>query len=376
MLKNVILIFWQDRVTFCKLERENFLTFENNVMADIKTAVDVCEKGLEVGADEEVDADMEEAPLSQLARSTRKTPLRKKRSHEESSEEEGKITKKKKPKQREDKIDIILERMLGMDQMLKDLHDDRSSSKERFDRLEDRMDESVIVQEGLKEQIENIRQGDNAFSAGIREDLDAVENSSLRDTVIIKKMATDKAIPTNRKELSSLILEVGKELLTEIMGSDSRMKFIAPLYFRNEKRTPKEGERPELPPFKITFKQLPDAILFKEKVIAASKIVTHRLYKSYASNQQNVGTRVRLMLLWGIVDVLKREKKESWVNQSSPKPSLQVKQTHTLVKSYSYIEAISAYGERIEKKVIDEATKLASRFYYGQVEKIFIILKD
>ena len=82
------------------------------------------------------------------------------------------------------------------------------------------------------------------------------------------------------------------------------------------------------------------------------------------------------MLLWGIVDVLKREKKESWVNQSSPKPTLQVKQTGTLVKSYSYLEAISAYGERIDKKVIEDATKLAARFYYGQVEKIFVILKD
>ena len=82
------------------------------------------------------------------------------------------------------------------------------------------------------------------------------------------------------------------------------------------------------------------------------------------------------MVLWGIVDVLKKEKRESWVNQSSPKPTLQVKQTGVLIKSYSYIEAISAYGERIEKKVIDEATKLAGRFFYGQVEKIFIILKD
>lgn len=346
------------------------------VMADVKTALEVCEKGVDFGPDEADDADMEEAPLSQLARSTRKTPLRKKRVHEESAEEESEHTKKKKTKTKEDKIDMILERMMGMDQMVKDLHDDRSSTKERFDRLEDRMDESVIVQENLKEQIENIKQGDNAFSAAMREDLDAVENSSLRDTVIIKKMATDKVIPTERKELSALILEVGKELLTEVMGSDAGMKYIAPLYFRNEKRTPKEGERLELPPFKITFKQLPDAILFKEKIIAASKIVTHRLYKSYASNQQNIGTRVRLMLLWGIVDVLKREKKEAWVNQSQPKPTLQVKQTHTLVKSYSYIEAISAYGERIEKKVIDEATKLASRFYYGQVEKIFIILKD
>ena len=167
------------------------------------------------------------------------------------------------------------------------------------------MEETILVQENLKEQIESIKQSDNSFSAIIKEDLDAVENASLRDTVIIKRMATDKVIPTERKALSTLILEVGKEILTEIMGNDTCMKYIAPLYFRNDKKTPKEGDRPELPPFKITFRQLPDAILFKEKVIAALKDPTHKLYKCYASNQQNVGTRIRLLLLWGIVDVLK-----------------------------------------------------------------------
>ena len=349
------------------------------VVADIRTAKDLCANGAQAGGEgtdgtDNVDADMDEAPLSQT-RSTRKTPLRKKRSHEESSDDDGKHTKKKKPKSKEDKIDLLLERMMGMDQMLKDLHDDRSSTRDRFDKIEDKMEETILVQENLKEQIESIKQSDNSFSAIIKEDLDAVENASLRDTVIIKRMATDKVIPTERKALSTLILEVGKEILTEIMGNDTCMKYIAPLYFRNDKKTPKEGDRPELPPFKITFRQLPDAILFKEKVIAASKDPTHKLYKCYALNQQNVGTRIRLLLLWGIVDVLKREKKESWVSQGAPKPTLQVKQG-TLVKSYSYIEAISGFGERIEKKVIDEATKLASRFYYGNVEKIFIILKD
>ena len=348
----------------------------DGLLADIKTAKEICEKGPNPNPDSSKNEDMELAPLSHVAlKSSKKTPLRKKRSHDGSSEDDVRVTRKKRAT-KEDKIDMVLERMVNMDQMLKDLHNDRSSNRERFAQLEDKVEQTSLIQESLKEEIENIKQGDNTFSATIKEDLDAVENSNLRDTVIIKKLATDKTIPTDRKELSALILETGKELLTEVMGSDKGMKFISPLYFRNEKRIPKEGDRPELPPFKIIFKHLPDAIEFKEKVIAASKIPTHRLSKCYVSNQQNVGTRIRLMLLWGIVDVLKKEKKESWVNQSSPKPTLQVKQSGTLIKSYSYIDAISSYGERIEKKVIDEATKLASRFFYGQVEKIFIILKD
>ncbi len=73
---------------------------------------------------------------------------------------------------------------------------------------------------------------------------------------------------------------------------------------------------------------------------------------------------------------MKKEKKDSWVTQSSPKPSLMVKDVGTLVKTYSYIEAVTTFGDKIEAKILDEANGLAKRFFYGQVEKIFILLKD
>jgi hypothetical protein len=102
------------------------------------------------------------------------------------------------------------------------------------------------------------------------------------------------------------------------------------------------------------------------------------LFKAYLSNQQTIGTRIRLGLLWGVAEYLKKkEKQDSWVSQSSPKPMLMAKAPNSnLVKTYSYIEAITTYGEKIDKKVIDDANKLASKFFYGQVEKVFIILKD
>ena len=346
------------------------------LVADLKTAKEDVE-GLRSNVD------MDDAPLSSLPRSSKKTPVRRKRTHDlESSEEEGKTVKKKtRSKNTLDagKLDAVLaklDKLEKIDKMMEDLHGDRSVNRARFDKLDEKLEETILVQENLKEQVEAMKQSDNTFTASIKEDLDAVENQNSRDTVIIKKLATDKTIPTDRKELSTMIMEAGKELLTDVMGSDTCMKFIAPLYFRNEKRVLKEGDRNEYPPFKINFKQLPDAIVFKEKVILASKDKKSKLSGCYVSNQQNVGTRVRLMLLWGIVDALKKDKKESWVNQSSPRPTLQVKQTGTVIKTFSYIEAISSYGERIEKKIIDEATKLAHRFFYGQVEKIFILLKD
>jgi hypothetical protein len=305
-----------------------------------------------------------------VTRSLRKTPARNKRQHEESSEDET-SSKTKKPKGA--KIDSVLDKL---DLLVKELRADRSSNMERFDKLEDKIEEAVVEQINLKEQIEEIKKSDHSFSASIKEDLDAVENNNSRDTVIIKKMATNQELPKEKKEMSNLILTTGKELLQQIMGTCEGMKYIAPLYFNN-RRIPKEGERKELPPFKITFKQLPDAIVFKEKAMAAAKEPGNRLYKAYISCHQTIGTRIRLSLLWGISDHLKKiEKKDSWVSQGSPKLTLMVKTNGNLIKTYSYIDAITSYGDKIDKKIIEESTKLAQKFFYGQVEKIFIILKD
>ncbi len=263
-----------------------------------------------------------------------------------------------------------------LDLFMKELREDRKNNSERFTKMEKSIEETKIAQEEIKADVTKLKEGDNCFSASVREDLDALENLNARDTVVIKRLATDKNVPTDKRELSSLIVEVGRELLTQVMGDDKSMKFVAPLYLKNEKRVEKEGQRKELPPFKIVFKQLSDAIIFKEKAITASKDESSKLYKAYISSQQNVGTRVRLLLMWGVVDHLKKEKKEGWVSQSSPKPTLMVKQTGNVVKTYSFIEAMTSYGDKIPDKIKEEATRLARRFYYGQVEKIFVILKD
>ncbi len=310
-------------------------------------------------------------PVSASQRSLRKTPARNKR-HFEETEDVGKESKKRKSNGA--KIENVLDKL---DLFMKELREDRNRNSERFGQVEAKIEAVIVGQEALKEEIKMVKEGDNCFSASVREDLDAIENLNSRDTVIVKKLQIDNPCPKDKTELSSLVLETGKQVLTLIMGDTTSMKYISPLFLRNERRNPKEGERNELPPFKICFKLVSDAITFKEKAIVASKDPAHRLYKAYFAHQQNVGTRIRLMLMWSIADSLKkRENKDSWVSQSSPKPTLMVKHSGTQIKTYSYIEAMSSYSEKIDAKVLEEAHKLARKFYYGQVEKIFLVLKD
>jgi hypothetical protein len=345
------------------------------VISDIKVAkteYNILKNGTS-NEDEEMDemsTPVNEKNPGNEGRNLRRTPARRKRPLDDTNEDtNGKGRKKKAREGIEavlDKLDLMMEKMNG----------EKLTNQVRFDKIEEKLVETVSAQSNLQKEMNDLKESDKSFSASMREDLDAVENQNSRDTIIVKKLSIDVEVPKDKKELSNLIVSTGREIITLLLGSDKGMKFVAPLYFNNNKRIPKEGERKELPPFKITFKLLSDSLEFKEKAIVASKDPQHRLYKAYVSHQQSVGTRIRLSLLWGIADALKKEKKDSWVSQSSPKPCLMVKDTGPLVRTYSYIEAVTTFGTKIETKILDEATKLANRFYFGQVEKVFLILKD
>ncbi len=357
------------------LNKEGLKFLMHHLVRDIKIA----EKELMANPGDETDDTMESpesqpefiTPPSNVSRSLRKTPARNKRNIDEVGGEEIKTKRKRTG---EAKIDTVIDKL---DLFMRELREDRKTNDQRFLKIETAVEKNKECQEELRKEVEKIKEGDNCFAASVREDIDAMDNLNARDTVIIKKLATEANIPSDKKELSTLILNEGKDILVQLLGSDKGMKYISPLYTRNERRPiPDPNARKELPPFKIVFKLLSDAIEFKEKAIAASKDQSNKMYKSYISSQQNVGTRIRLQLMWGVVDSLKKEKKESWVSQSAPKPALMVKVSGNIVKTYSFIEAMAMYGEKIDQKILDESTKLAQRFYYGQVEKIFIVLKD
>ena len=82
------------------------------------------------------------------------------------------------------------------------------------------------------------------------------------------------------------------------------------------------------------------------------------------------------MLLWGVVDAIKKEKKEAWVNLNLNKPNIQIKEGGKITKMLTFAGAISEYGDKIDAKVIADTTKAARWNFGGKLERLFIILKD
>ena len=81
------------------------------------------------------------------------------------------------------------------------------------------------------------------------------------------------------------------------------------------------------------------------------------------------------MILWEIAKILKEAKCESWVAQSTTRPLLMVK-TGQYPRSYGYVQAIQENLNFLSKCDLSEPNKLANRFFRGEVQRLFIILKD
>jgi len=262
--------------------------------------------------------------------------------------------------------------------IMAELKEDRRKSSIKTDELEesiDKLKESEIeIRQGMNDLLTQ-KEEEKIFTATLREDLDAVENEALRNTVIIKKLKTAKQTSTDKTAMGLLVQQEARSLVKEVLGTEEDITYIGLLFTGKDGLRATEGL---LPPFKIAFKMKEKGIIFREKAVQRSKDSEDRLHKTYFTCQQCQGTRIRTLLMWALVDKIKDSKKgvDAWVNQSINKPTLQVKGEEKSQRSYTFVEAMTKYEDKLEDKAKEEALKLAKKFFAGQIEKVFMIIKD
>jgi hypothetical protein len=328
--------------------------------SDLKIAKEEVEKFLAEG--------MEWDDLARLSQKTPKTAKKRKRNDQET---ESSGTKKRKEKDDESVLETLKS-------FMSEIREDRKLVSLQTNKIEEevtKLKESEIEIRQEIQSIKNAQEDSNIFTATVREDLDAVENENLRNTILVKKMKRTTPISNDRNEQTKTIQTSARELVKEILGDESSIAYIALLY------TGKDGSKitvGKMPAFKIVFKTKQQGIEFREKAVQRSKQVNDKLHKAYIASQQCVATRIRTIIMWSIADSLKNQAKgiDSWVNQGLNKPILQVKGEEKFQRSYSYVAAVLKYEDKIKDEAKEEALKLAKRFFQNQIEKIFIVIKD
>ncbi len=182
-------------------------------------------------------------------------------------------------------------------------------------------------------------------------------------------------MPSDKTELLKAIQTLAKELVKETNGNENSIVFTSLLYAGKDASKAADGKYPA---FKIVFKKKQQGIEFREKAVQKSKDPKDKLQKAYIASQQCVATRIRTIIMWGIADQVKNQAKgiDSWVNQGLNKPTLQVKGEEKFQRSYTYVNAVQRYEDKIPEKSKEEEMKLARKFFPGQIEKIFVVIKD
>ncbi len=334
-----------------------------------KILADLQEGKKEIERFETLGMDWSNEDLSQkLSQKTPKTA--KKRTRTEIEEATPPHSPKKK------KEDELIMDMLKS--IMSELKEDRKKTNTKTDELEESIDKLKESEIELRQEVNSLitkKEEESIFSATMREDLDAIENDSLRNIVIVKKLKTEKTVTTDKLAMGLLVQQEARSLVKDILGNDNDISFIGLLF------TGKEGLRATiglLPPFKIAFKNKEKGIAFREAAVQRSKVEGDKLHKTYFTCQQCQGTRVRTVLMWSLVDKIKDPKKgiDAWVNQSLNKPTLQVKGEEKTQKSYTFVNAMIKYKDKLDDKAKEEALKLAKKFFPGQVEKIFMVIQD
>ena len=272
--------------------------------------------------------------------------------------------------------EVLLDKL---NSVLEKLDEHKSDTKANFLKIERTMETNKTDLVATKKRIDKIEKKldkDDLHDAELREDIDGLENENLRSIVIVRKLPTAETVPVDKKSLSTFIQKAAKDLVIEVLGAEAKeeVKYVATLYSFIDP-TKKDNRNGLIPPFKIGFRSKDVGIRFRETAVKKSKEAGNRLASTYFTHCQSSATRVRVMLLWSITDAIKSDKREVWVNQNANKPTLQVKEDGK-VRTLTFSKAMEEYKDKIPKKTIDESTKIAKRYFAGQIKKTFIVLKD
>ncbi len=158
-------------------------------------------------------------PTNQAASSWAVTPVtrsRTKRARDNSSDSEDEAPATNKKSKKTDFSAIILAKL---DQMNKDLADERARAAERAENLVAKININIATTANNSKKIEEITKNQEIYNntmSAIQEDLDVIENENMKNIILIRKLKTDKIIPRAKSEINDLLKTLAGNLVTHL----------------------------------------------------------------------------------------------------------------------------------------------------------------
>ncbi len=278
---------------------------------------------------------------------------------------------------RNDELSVaILEKL---NSMTEELREDRIAAAERAENLIAKLNVNIESTASNTKKIEELTKKQASCSntvACLREDLDSVENEGMRNIILVRKLKTKEFIPHQKTEINELLKKLANELVVRLGGKQEMIKFVTMAYGELDQNK-QRGRAGVVPAFKVGFKNKADAISFKESGTRMAKDKDGDLHKVVFAYQLCSATRIRTQIMWTIVNKLKAQGKEAWVNTNFTKPKLQVKANDkNYPTDYTFVGAVEKFKDLVKKDELKEINLQAKKYFKGKCEQYFIILSD
>lgn len=236
-------------------------------------------------------------------------------------------------------------------------------------RLEARLD---WLEKTLKQQLDkNI--GNDLMFARVREEVDAGTNKSKEDRIVINGLTSATPLPSDQKQridaLKGIVSEVFKTIIPDFKGK------IVYLSQGKHQATP-------LPMVEVKMDRVEFAVEMRKAF--ADKKKKNQLGAQQAalfmSNSVNLATRIRVDVMKAIARRLTNKDEIAYVAGFTSRPTMHIRRTGSTdnkpLKSFSFIDSVSRFGNMLGKKELETAYGRAGRSFNGQLRQNFVVLNE
>jgi hypothetical protein len=237
-------------------------------------------------------------------------------------------------------------------------------------RLEDRLER---LERTMRMQMDT-NVANDLMLARVREEVDAGTNKAKEDRVVINGLTSSKPLPEDTKPrieaLKLIVADIFKSIIPDFRGKIvylSQGKHAAAI----------------LPMVEVKLDKAEYAIEMRKAF--ADKKKKNQLSASHAnlfmSNSVNLATRIRVDIMKSIARRITKRDEIAYVAGFTSRPTMHIRRagggdTSRPLKSFSFIDSVSRFGNLLDRKDLETAYGRAGRSFNGQLRQNFVVLNE
>jgi hypothetical protein len=231
----------------------------------------------------------------------------------------------------------------------------------------------TILELAYKKQVE-INFANNLIMTRTREELDSAGNRSKEDRVVMTGLKSNSVMPVDNRARIEWLKKIAMNIFEDLIPG-----FPGKILYLNQGKSMDRY----LPMIEVKIDSVTNAIAIRRAFAAKrkDKSLKPELETLFVTNCVNLATRVRIDVLKALARKVTSGKDLAYVSGFISRPMMHIKAAGSPInarpqKSFTYIDAISRFGNLLSRGDLTTAYDRAGIAFKGQMSQNFVVLND